>query len=329
MIDTTTLLEKHLGAGRIKHNEALARFTTLKIGGPAEFFFTAQTSEEVQKAFQAAAEAKIPFTILGGGTNTVISDRGIAGLVVRNESRDIKIVRRLGQIKNGKTDIRQVLVEADTGVLINQLVRFSCDEGLGGLERHLGLPGTVGGALYMNSKWTNPTSYVGDALYQAKILTKDGSIKVVDNAYFDFGYDQSILQKTHETVLSAIFLLTTEDSKELWEKANASMTYRKNSQPMGIKTAGCTFRNIAKANALRLNTPNHTTSAGYLIDQVGLKNFRIGNAHFSDKHANFIINDGNATASEVKGLIDEAKRRVKDRFDVDIEPEIVLLGKFE
>lgn len=323
-----SILEKHLGAGRIKTDEPLSRYTTLRVGGGAQYFFAAQNQDELYKAYQAALAAKIPFTVLGGGTNVLISDVGLPGLVVRNEARGIKIVKKLGMVKKGAIEAQQVLVEVESGTLINQLVRFTCDEGMEGLERHLGLPGTVGGALYMNSKWTKPTAYVGDALYRAKIIDRSGQVKIVDQKYFDFAYDQSILQKTHEVVLSAIFLLKTEEPKNLWEKAQNSLEYRKNTQPMGVASAGCTFRNIPQSDAFRLATPNHTTSAGFLVDQVGLKDFQIGNAKFSDKHANFILNLGSAKAADVKGLVDEAKKRVQEKFSVVINPEIVLLGKF-
>lgn len=325
---TLDLLESKLGVGRIKQQEPLAKLTTLKVGGEAQFYFIAQSTKEVEIAIKAASEAKIHHYILGSGSNVIISDRGLEGLVIRNESRSINIVKRLGTVKNGKTKTTQALVEVDTGTLVNTLVRYTCDEGLGGLERHLGLPGTVGGALYMNSKWTNPVSYVGDVLYQARVIDDNGEIKVVDQKYFDFGYDQSILQKTHEVVLSATFLLTAEDKKILWERAHESLEYRKRTQPMGVATAGCTFRNISLADAMKIPTPNHTKSAGFLVDQVGLKGFQIGKMKLSDHHANFMINLGDATASDAKALIDEAKRRVKEKFAVDIEPEVVLMGDF-
>lgn len=328
-MDTYTLLTQELGVDRVRSNEALARYTTFKIGGPAEFFYVAQSTAELAQAFVVAKKAKIKFWLLGGGTNTLISDHGLPGLVVKNEARSIKVIRQLGQVKNGKSDVTQVLVEAETGALLNQLVRFTCDQGLAGLEMHLGLPGTVGGALYMNSKWTHPTAYVGDALFQAKILTPDGTIKLVNQDYFKFGYDQSVLQKTRETVVAAIFLLRKDEPEKLWARAQGSLEYRKQTQPLGIQTAGCTFRNIVPAQAMRIGTPNHTTSAGYLIDASGLKGEQHGKAQFSDKHANFIINRGGATARDVKWLIDEAKRRVQMKFQVAIEPEIVLLGQFD
>ncbi len=327
-MDILATLEGYVGRGRIKLAEPLARYTTLRIGGPAEYFFTAQTTFDLQQAFKAAQAGHMPITVLGGGSNTLISDAGIKGLVVRNQSRAIKVIKKFGRVVNGEMVVDRALVEADTGTMINQLVRFSCDEGLAGLERHLGLPGTVGGALFMNSKWTKPIAYVGEVLYQAKILAESGEIKLVDKQYFNFGYDQSILQKTREVVVSAIFLLKKEDPKILWQRAQTSMDYRKTTQPMGVSTAGCTFRNISQAEAFRLATPDHTTSAGYLVDQVGLKGYQVGQAKFSDKHANFILNLGSASADDVKNLIDEAKKRVEEKYNVVIEPEIVLLGTF-
>lgn len=325
-MDNLLELNKALN-GQVKENEPLGVYTTFKLGGPARYYFVAQSSEQLVEAVKTAVKLKFPFYILGGGSNILISDSGFPGLVIRNQTREIKVVREIGKVVNGETQ-KEVLIEVDTGVLINRLVRYCCDEGLQGLEMHLGLPGTVGGALYMNSKWTHPDAYVGDVLYKAKIMDKNGEIREVDSAYFDFGYDQSILQKTHETVVTATFRLKKAEPKKLWETANASMEYRKNTQPTGVRTAGCIFRNVSADDAEKVQGPNMTKSAGYMIDQVGLKGFISGQAQFSDKHANFIYNLGNATSQDVKNLIDEAKRRVLEQFDVKIEPEIVLLGDF-
>lgn len=327
-MDKLKILEKYGGKGRISLSTQLSQYTTLKLGGPAEYFYIAQTKSDIIQAVKGALEANIPYYVVGSGSNVLVSDKGVTGFVIRNESRSIKIVKRLGKLVNGTLKTERALVEVDSGVAMNQLVRFLCDEGLEGLERHLGLPGTVGGALYMNSKWTKPLVYVGDVLYQAEILTREGEAKTVNRDYFDFGYDQSILQKTHETVLSVTFKLNSQDKHILWERANASMEYRRTTQPMGVASAGCTFRNIPLSQALRLGTPENTTSAGYLVDQVGLKNFSVGKAKYSGTHANFILNLGGATASDVKNLVDEAKTRVKNRFNVEIEPEIILLGDF-
>lgn len=324
-IDTFALLEEKLGKDRVKTHYMLAPLTTLKIGGSADFFCEVTTKDKLEHAVHTAIMVKIPYFVIGGGSNVVVSDKGIRGLVIRNMARKIIIKKIHGRVKRGKSTIDTVLVEAESGVLVNQLVRFSLEEGLGGLEYHLGLPGSVGGALYMNSKWTKPPKYVGDVLYEALIIKKDGTVASVPKSYFDFGYDQSILQKTHEIVLSASFLLTRADKNQLWETAQKSLAYRNETQPKGL-TAGCTFRNISVSDAMRIPTPSYITSAGYLVDQVNLKNFQIGGAQFSDKHANFIINRGGATAEDVVGLIHEAQKRVQEKFKVHIEPEIVVVG---
>jgi UDP-N-acetylmuramate dehydrogenase len=137
-----------------------------------------------------------------------------------------------------------VYVEADSGVLFNTLVRFTVDEGLGGLEVHLGLPGTVGGAIYMNSKWTNPVTYVGDALYQATILTPENEVMIVDRSYFRFAYDTSIIQKTRDIVLRVVFALIPGQKDKIWKTANQCIAYRRERQPQGVKSPGCTFRNL-------------------------------------------------------------------------------------
>ena len=180
----------------------------------------------------------------------------------------------------------------------------------------------------MNSKWTKPVSYVGDTVYQVTILTPQNEVKVVDRSYFHFAYDTSIIQKTGDIVLRVVFALVPQNTVELWNVANQSISYRRESQPQGIKSPGCIFRNISKAQAVVAATPDHTTSAGFLIDHSGLKGKAVGDAQFSTIHANFIINNGHAKASDVVELIDIAKAKVKDQFGVELVEEIVRLGEF-
>ncbi len=326
-MDNLTELNQALD-GQVKENEPLATYTTFKLGGPAQYYFAAWKSAQLIKAVQTAIKLNLPYYILGGGSNILISDSGFPGLIIHNQTREIKPLREIGKVVFGKMQ-KVVLLQVDSGVLLNRLVRYCCEAGLAGLEMHLGLPGTVGGALYMNSKWTHPPAYVGDVVFKAKIIDRKGKIKEVDRDYFEFGYDQSSLQKTQEIVVSAVFILKKADPKTLWRVADASMAYRMETQPTGVRTAGCTFRNISESDAAKVNGPNLTQSAGYLLDQVGLKGYRHGQAQFSEKHANFIYNLGGATSQDVKHLIDEAQRRVMERFGVKIEPEIVLLGEFK
>lgn len=312
---------------RFKQDVPMSTYTTFKIGGPAEYFVTVRSSDELQECLEMAHLHKIPAFVLGGGSNILVSDKGIKGLVIKNMSSTISLRGMKGLVK-GQISQGEVFVEVDSGVMINQLVRFTIEEGLAGLEMHLGLPGTVGGAIYMNSKWTKPEGYVGDVVTQAKIFTKKGSVDTVEKSYFKFGYDQSILQDTKETVLTVTFGLTKESKDVLWERANESIGYRRESQPQGKFSPGCTFRNLSKAEAISVPTPGHTTSAGFLIDKAGLKGKRIGDAQISDVHGNFITNLGKATARDVIQLIELARHEVKSKFGVTLEEEVVRVGEF-
>lgn len=317
---------KNVLGDRLKENEPLARYTTFKIGGPADLFYEARTGEELTFVVSIARKTGIGVFVFGGGSNILIAEKGIRGLVVKNSTKHIVIRGAKGMIKRQQSQ-RVVYVEVDSGVMINTLVRYTIEEGLQGLEMHLGLPGTVGGALYMNSKWTKPAGYVGDTLYQATIVTPKGEVMVEPKSYFHFGYDQSILQHTGDIVTKAIFALNPDEKSALWERANASIRYRRESQPQGVFSAGCTFKNISKAQALSIPTPNHTTSAGNLLDHAGLKGFTIGDAQISPIHANFIINRGKATSQDVIAVIEYAKKAVEQQFGVRLEEEIVRIGE--
>lgn len=312
---------------RIRENEPMARHTTFKIGGPADLFIVAKTADALTQIIIEGRRLTIPLFVFGGGSNILVGDKGIRGLVVKNMTSTITIAGAKGSIVAGQSQ-GKVFVEADSGVSINKLVRFTLEEGLAGLEMQLGLPGTVGGAMYMNSKWTHPTGYVGDAVYQATIVSNDGKTKIVPKSYFTFAYDTSILQKSQDVVIKVIFSLIHKDKEMLWETANASISYRRESQPQGVFSPGCTFRNISKSAALSIPTPNHTTSAGFLVDHAGLKGESVGDAMISPIHANFIINKGKASAADVVALIEKARTRVKDQFGVILDEEIVRIGEF-
>lgn len=313
--------------GKIKEQEMLAPYTTYKVGGPADLFFQAETNDDFIKSIIAARTLGIPFFISGGGSNILIGDGGFRGLVIKPTTQGITIKGMKGKV-NGDGDTRLVYLEVDAGVPINKLVRFTLEEGLSGLEMHLGLPGTVGGAVYMNSKWTKPMGYVGDVVYQAVILTSDNTLKNVDKNYFDFSYGSSKLQKTDDILIQVVFALEVGDKEALWTRANESVLYRKETQPQGVHTAGCVFKNISLADALKHTTPDNATSAGYLLDKAGCKGLKAGGAMVSLMHANFIETTRGATASDVVTLIDLMKRKVQKTFGVRLKEEILKVGEF-
>lgn len=319
-------LQSEYGA-LVQTDVLLAPFTTFKIGGPADVFLEAKTTHQLISFVKKARSLSLPLFILGGGTNLLIADKGIRGLVIKNSTKGIKIRGVVGSEKSGKS-AKKAYVEADSGVLINSLVRYTVEEGLDGLQMHLGLPGTVGGAVYMNSKWTKPVGYVGDCVYSATLLSSDGTIRDEPKNYFQFAYDYSILHTTPDILLTVTFEMPVHDSHALWEIANSSIFHRRETQPQGVKSAGCIFKNISKELAVSQKTPEETTSAGYLIDSVGLKGIREGDAKISDQHANFIVNMGKATASDVLQLINRAKDQVNQRYGIVLEEEVIRVGEF-
>ncbi|MEK7060685.1 MAG: UDP-N-acetylmuramate dehydrogenase [Patescibacteria group bacterium] len=312
---------------KAKIHYPLDSLTTFKIGGPADLYYEARTCQEFLTVVRAARKLGVPIFILGGGSNLLIADKGIRGLVIKNMTKQIGI-KGIKSQKQGSLMKKIVYVEADSGVPINLLVRFTVDEGLTGLHMHLGLPGSVGGAVYMNSKWTHPTGYVGDYVYQARILTYDGEEKIVPQSYFHFAYDTSSIQKSKDIVLSVVFALTVENKERLWAIANDSIAHRKRTQPQGVFTAGCTFRNLTQSEALLFSTPEGTMSAGFLIDHAGLKGISVGGAMISLQHANFIVNTGKATAKDVIELIEIVRAKVKEQFGITLSEEIERIGEF-
>ncbi|MEK7577058.1 MAG: UDP-N-acetylmuramate dehydrogenase [Patescibacteria group bacterium] len=318
---------KQILGDRIQEDHPLGPLTTFKIGGPADLYYEARTADELLQAVSHARLLSVPVFMLGGGSNILISDKGVRGLVIRNLTKQI-LIKGIKSQKQGSIEKKTVFVEAESGVPINLLVRFTVDEGLSGLHMHLGLPGSVGGALYMNSKWTHPNGYVGDCVYQARIVTKTGEEKIVPQSYFHFAYDTSSLQTTDDIVISVVFALTAYDKDRLWAIANESIAHRKNTQPQGVFTAGCTFRNLSQSEAILASTPDGTMSAGRLLDHVGLKGTVVGGAMISPQHANFIVNTGKATAKDVIELIEIARAKVKEQFGITLTEEIERIGEF-
>lgn len=319
---------KYWLAGQLRRDELLSKHTTFRIGGPADIFFTAKTINELVKAVKLCLENKLPFFVLGQGSNILVSDLGYRGVVIKNAAKEIKILAYDGKIKQKEVKIKNILIKVESGVLVNRLVRFTLDKGIGGFEHFLGLPGTVGGGIYGNAHNLKTGDFFGDHLLEARLLTSQGEVIKVPREYFHFDYKKNKLQETKEIILEAIFSLKPESRKKLWQKANQVMSYRLKTQPMGIASAGCIFKNIKKSEAVVIPTPDFTISAGYLIDAAGLKGGKIGQAQISPLHANFILNLGQAKAQDVIKLIDLIKKRVQEKFSVKLEEEIEMIGEF-
>jgi UDP-N-acetylmuramate dehydrogenase len=299
-----------VGPGRVHPGAPLAPLTTFKVGGAADVVVEPGDAEQLEAVVKAVHAAAAPLTMLGGGSNVLISDRGIRGVVVRPRGG---AVRPLGP----------GLVRADAAVTINGLVRWTIGRGLAGLEAWAGTPGTVGGALYGNAHWQRTN--IGELVVSVRLMRLDGTLLQVPADRMEFDYDQSRLQHTREVVLWAAFRVTPgADPAALREIARASLAFRKRTQPLASPSAGCIFQNPdPKRDRVPEGIP---PSAGALIDRAGLKGHTIGGASVSTVHANFIVNDGSATAAQISALVELCRDTVKERFGVTLRDEIVRLG---
>jgi len=289
---------------KILENIDLKSFNTLKTSSIAQYFFEAKTKNDLVAAKKYSLEKKLPLLIIGGGSNLAILKEKIPGLVVKNSYQKLEVVEK-------KDDY--VLILVSSGYPVSLLINQSIEKGWSGFEYHYGLPGTVGGAIYMNSKWTKPMTYFGDNLVFADLIDSFGKIKKVNRDYFQFAYDFSILQKTNEIFVEGIFKLKKDDPKKIKKKAMFSLEYRKKTQPFGVFSSGCFFKNPGNV------------SAGYLIDQTGLKGFSVGDFFVSPVHANFIVNKGNGKKEDLLKLLAIIKAKVKEKFNIQLKEEVKII----
>lgn len=315
-----------LGEKRVQLNEPLANHTYMKVGGPADLFYLSRSVAELIKAVKAAIELKVPYFILGGGSNILVGDKGMRALVIKNRADKIAIKKFKGKIKNRKVALEKAGVIAESGVITNLLVRTTIDAGLAGLEYFLGVPGTIGGAVYNNSHFKS--QLLGNCIEEVRVLDREGNQKTYTKEQMQFAYDYSILQETKEIALAASFLLKGSDPKKLWKKAEQFARYRSQTQPLNFPSSGCIFKNVGAKQGIYGQENQGLTSAGYLIEAAGLKGTKVGGAEVSQKHASFIINTGGATAAQIIELIKIVKKKVKAKFGVELELEVFKVGEF-
>jgi UDP-N-acetylmuramate dehydrogenase len=299
------------GAGRVRSRVPLAPFTTFRVGGPADWLIETRTSDEIVTALTLANAAGILVTVLGGGSNVLVSDTGVRGLVIRTRGGEV--------IPAGPDHVR-----ADAAASINGLVRWAVNHGCAGLEAWAGTPGTIGGAIFGNAHFGGRS--IGELVSHVQVASLDGVAADVPGTEMAFGYDYSRLQRTGEVVLSATFRVAPGEEAALRATARASLAFRRQTQPLDTRNAGCVFQN---PDPSRDRVPDGIPwSAGALIDRAGLKGAASGGARVSRAHGNFIVNDGHATAADIRALIARCRDEVRARFAVELREEIVCLGEF-
>jgi UDP-N-acetylmuramate dehydrogenase len=306
-------LEVALGPGAVGVNESLARYTAFRIGGSAELLVFAKSTKALRQVVVLASKHQVPCRVLGGGSNILVSDAGVCGLVVLNRARAVTFsLPSEPAVQRGGAS-----VQAESGASLSTVARMCVRRGLAGLEWAASIPGSVGGAVVGNAgAWG---SDVSSTLVEATVLETGGDSVQWPVEWFEYGYRTSILKHgalrgaPQAVVLQASFALQPGDRQALEAQVAEFATRRKASQPPGA-TCGSVFR----------NPPGDY--AGRLIEAAGLKGRRAGGAEISTVHANFFVNHGEATATDVKTLIDLARQEVKAQFGVDLQLEIELVG---
>jgi UDP-N-acetylmuramate dehydrogenase len=279
--------------------ELLKKHTSFKIGGPAECYCTVKTIEDVKQALKYANDKKMAVSVIGAGTNLLISDDGIKGLV-------INISRGLNGIK-----IEDDKIVVGSGVMLQRLIRFAAKKSLGGLEFLAGVPGSVGGAILMNAGAWGKT--IGKYVKSVKVLDHNGNEKIILRKDMGFAYRKSILQGVEQIVVEVVLKLRKMKKKTIEQKIAEFVGKRKNRHPLGSPNCGSVFKN-----------PEGKIAA-ILIEDAGCKGMRIGDAQVSMKHANFIVNLGDAKASDVVKLITVVQGKVKTKHRIKLEPEVKIM----
>jgi UDP-N-acetylmuramate dehydrogenase len=310
--------------GQFKENEPLAKHVNMKIGGPAKFFVEAKISQDIVDAVSLAKENGIEFFILGGGSNTLVADEGYSGLVIKAANRNVRI------------EGNRVIAEA--GVISALVARKSAEAGLRGFEWAVSLPGTIGGAVRGNAGCFGGETV--DTLESVKLL-RNGEIIDVPAKEMKLTYRNSVLKQpgNQDVVLEATFKLTPGDRAEALAQIDKNLDGRKKTQPLGAASAGCMFKNFefnVPSDVRKIEETIHVPvemfarkriAAGWIIDQLGLKGTRVGDAMVSEQHGNFLMNMGHATAKEIKDLISQVKAKVKERYGIELHEEVQYLGE--
>lgn len=283
--------------GAVRERVALAPYMHLRIGGPADWFLEPFGEEDVALAVRACRERELPLRVLGGGSNVVIADAGVRGAVLHLQS--LNRVQRDGN-----------RITAGAGVTLPSLLRAAKEAGLAGLEKLTGIPALLGGAVAMNAGTRDGETF--EHLVSLTLVEPEGRLEVRGKDQFRAVYRDGGLRDA--VVLQASFELTPDDPKAIFERFSASLKRRNATQPVSQRSVGCVFRNPAG------------DAAGRLIEAAGCKTLRSGGIEVSGQHANYFVNDGRGSAAEFVGLMAEVKKRVHDKFGIDLEPEVKFWG---
>ena len=309
--DAFGALVARLDGDRLRRHEPLAPYTTFRIGGPADLLYDATSADDLANALLAARDTATPYFVLGLGANILVGDRGFRGLVIRNVARHLRF-----------SETGQLWVES--GAVMSEIIPDAVERGWSGLEHYVGIPSTVGGAIWQNLHFLSPaparerTMFIAEVFERCDILSEEGERRAVRADYVQFGYDDTVFHHRRDVVLSATFRLARGDRAVMHRVMQENLSWRGARHPwlQFHPSAGSIFKKI------------EGVGAGRLVDQCGLKGHRIGNAQISHIHANIIVNLGGATAADVRALIATAQLAVEQKFGQRLEVEIGMVGEF-
>ncbi len=307
-------LAARLDSRNLRKNEPIGPYTTFRIGGPADLLFEATTADSLANAVLAARDLDVPYFVLGLGANILVGDRGFRGLVIRNTARHHEFRERGSHC----------LLWTESGAVVKDLIQESVARGWSGLQHYVGIPSTVGGAIWQNLHFLAPaparerTMFIAEVFDNCEILSEENERCVVDSTYVGFGYDESIFHHRRDIILAATFRLVRGDQADLHRIMQENLSWRGGKHPWldWHPSAGSIFKKI------------EGVGAGRLVDQCGLKGRRQGDAQISHIHANIMVNLGHATAADVRRLIEIAQEAVEKQHGVHLEPEIGFIGEF-
>ena len=306
---TRDWLSSHV-SGTVKFDEPMSGHTSLKVGGPAEAYVQPGDIEDLMMVIEWSVENRIPFMVIGNGTNLLVTDKGIPGIVIVL-NKCLKSIRKAGEQSD------HTLVNAMAGAKLQTLCRYGIRQGLAGLNFALGIPGTVGGGVRMNAG--TALGSMSDVLTAVTVLMSDGEMKRLRRETLHFSYRRLTFEDTDSgdppIILDGCFRLRKSASDTLQREAEEILSNRKKREPLTYPNAGCFFKN-----------PSPECPAGRLIDEAGLKGRKIGGAQVAEKHANYIVNRGNASADDILTLMSLIQETVRQQHNIDLVPEVKIVG---
>ena len=288
-----------IDVNRVFKDEPMSKHTSLKIGGPADLFVKVNNLEELKYVINLAKEHKTPIAVIGNGTNLLVKDKGIRGITVKLDFKDIKV--------NSEE------IEVGAGMQVPVLAKLAYENSLSGLEFASGIPGTVGGAVKMNAGAYN--GEFKDIVIETKYLDSNLNLKTITNSEHKFSYRYSIFDETNDIIISTKIKLNKDKQENIKNKMEENSLKRREKQPIDFPNAGSTFKR------------KNEYIPAQIIDKCGLKGYNIGDAYVSEKHAGFIVNKGKATAEDVLNLVEHIKKTVREKYNIDLELEIKMIGE--